>query len=679
MIRDHKVDRTDPFPVRRFGRYVLIDRLAVGGMAEVYVACVPSDPDRLLVVKRILPHLAHNPEFVESFAREAKLAAGIHHENVIRIVELGEADEVPFIVMEYLEGLTMKELLSAARAANVRVPLDVALHLIGQACEGAHAAHELLDDEGRPYGLVHRDITPHNLMVNELARVKLLDFGIAKAREGMDQTRTGVLKGKIAYMSPEQCRQEPLDRRSDVFSLAVVTYQLLAGEKPFQGSSELATMQAIILGKHRPLTEVRDDVPAAVAAAIDRAMHVDANRRPSTALSFGRSLVEAASHAGITADANAAQAWIRATLGSQLHAKRLAVDVARSRTLDSLSDPGASQARPPDPWTTGGLWSTGVSHPREFAPPARGGSGPRPAISARPTRALGTAIGLCAALGMLGASLQWVSGSPVQLGALAATGATGDGAGLSILIAPMGDAGTLLRELEPVRIHLESELGEPVSLQFAENYAQAASAIASGEVEIGVLPALAVARAQEIDRAVEIVAVAEVDRTRSNDAYILVRRDGPIQALADLRGKVMCWVDPLSSTGFDLPQRFLKGRKIDPDKLAPHMSGNHDQVLRDLLEGRCDAGATHSGNYLDAAQRGIPTARLRILAITGNAPHEAVVARPHAQQELVDAVREALYGFDPSRDGVFPNAEGRSITGFSPPPPDYPHATVAGE
>jgi hypothetical protein len=212
------------------GTYQIVERLAVGGMAEVFLgvrrsAAAVGDKrwspanDTLVVIKRILPHLAEKPEFVEAFVREARITAGIRHANVVEILELGQSGGLPFLAMEYVNGSSLKQLVVASRQHDVRIPFDVAVSLACQAAAGLHAAHELTDITGRPYGLVHRDVSPHNLMVDEAGVVKLLDFGIAKAEEGMDHTRTGMLKGKISYMSPEQCRQERLDRRADVFAL----------------------------------------------------------------------------------------------------------------------------------------------------------------------------------------------------------------------------------------------------------------------------------------------------------------------------------------------------------------------------------------------------------------------------------------------------------------------------
>ncbi|MEQ1566244.1 MAG: serine/threonine-protein kinase [Myxococcota bacterium] len=631
------------------GRYVLVERLAVGGMAEVFLACEPADDpskgDRLVVLKRILPHLAQNPEFVDALVREARIASRIRHPNVIEIQELGEANGLPYIVMEYLPGTTLKELLASARAAEAKMPIGVALHLLLQACDGAHAAHELVDPNGKPYGLVHRDITPHNLMVDDLARLKLLDFGIAKASEGMDQTRTGVLKGKVAYMSPEQCRQDRLDRRADVFSLGVVGYQLLTGVKPFARSSELATMQAIILGTYAPIATARPEVPSAVAAEVERAMSRERDARHPTAAALREALLEAAARAGVEVDPAASVEWVQRYLGPAIVTRRAAIEHALSRTLESMED---------------------VRLDTESLERARltDGRTPIPA-PLRIDRRRGWLAGgvLVAALLTIGATLGWVWTRPLPEPAAPL------GPVLRVAVAPVADPAAILRDLEPVRRYVEQALARPVAFEVRSTYADASAAVADGAVGFAILPAHS-ARALIRDApGVEVLAVQVVDGSTSSDAYLVVRRDDPIRTAADLAGRRACWVDPLSNTGFVLPRQWLTDQGVDPDSLVVHMSGNHQQVLRDLLEGRCDVGATFSGNWLTSDQRGIATARLRILAITGASAHDAVVAGPGLPPEVAAALRTALLAYEAAP--VSAAQATQAITGFVAPPPNY--------
>src|SRR5688572_18407169 len=195
---------------RLVGRYELIHRLGHGGMATVYLgrALGTAGFERLVAVKVIHPHLAREPEFVEMFLDEARIAARIHHPNVVEILDLGHDDDLFFMVMEYVEGETLSSLLRQLRKQDELLPLPAALQIVADACKGLAAAHDLTDRDGEPLHLVHRDVSPHNLLVSMDGRVKVVDFGIMKAAGKRSSTLTGQLRGKIAYMSPQQARSE---------------------------------------------------------------------------------------------------------------------------------------------------------------------------------------------------------------------------------------------------------------------------------------------------------------------------------------------------------------------------------------------------------------------------------------------------------------------------------------
>lgn len=231
----------------RLGRYEIIGLLATGGMAEILLARIlgPSGFQRPVVIKRILPHLARLPEFRTMFTDEARLVARIRHENVVQVHELGvEGDEL-FLVMEYLEGESAGGLTRRLIGRGAELEPWLGAYIIAEACAGLHAAHELESDAGEPLGLVHRDVSPQNLFVTYSGGTKVLDFGIAKAADRSTKTATGEVKGKFQYMSPEQCLGETVDRRSDIFSLGVVLYELTTSRRLFKRGNELLTFQAI--------------------------------------------------------------------------------------------------------------------------------------------------------------------------------------------------------------------------------------------------------------------------------------------------------------------------------------------------------------------------------------------------------------------------------------------------
>ncbi|MEM6789324.1 MAG: serine/threonine-protein kinase [Myxococcota bacterium] len=226
------------------GKYKLIAELGRGGMAEVFLAVVqgPAGFNKLMVVKRLRPNLAEEPEFLEMFMDEARLAAKLSHPNIVQTMEVGEDDGQFYISMEYLQGQPLNRILR--RCPDV-TPTMV-LRVLADALEGLHAAHELRDFNGRPLLVVHRDATPHNIFLTYPGQVKVVDFGIAKAAVSVAETRTGVLKGKVAYMAPEQARGEPVDRRADIFSLGCCLWEAVAQQRIWHGKSDIQILNAMM-------------------------------------------------------------------------------------------------------------------------------------------------------------------------------------------------------------------------------------------------------------------------------------------------------------------------------------------------------------------------------------------------------------------------------------------------
>lgn len=282
-------------PTTRIGRYEILGQVALGGMAEILLGRLlgPSGFERVVVIKRVLPHLSQHAAFTSMFLDEARIAAAIRHPNVVQVHELGMEDDVLFLVMEYLEGESLHGLMR--RLTIVGEHLDPALvgYIGAQACSGLHAAHELPDAEGRPSGLVHRDISPQNIFITYDGAVKVLDFGIAKAADRITQTEAGTLKGKFAYMSPEQCTGQALDRRSDVFSLGIVLYESVTGRRMFSRASQLQTLNAVVSDAFPPPSELAP-LPPALEAVILRALERNRDARFASAAEMRRALGEAA-------------------------------------------------------------------------------------------------------------------------------------------------------------------------------------------------------------------------------------------------------------------------------------------------------------------------------------------------------------------------------------------------
>ncbi len=321
------------------GRYQLLARLATGGMAEIFLARQTGIGgfEKLVVVKRILPNLAREKAFVEMFLDEAVIAAQLNHPNVVQIYDLGQAGDDYYIAMEYLEGESLGHL--AREGAGARKPLSPGLSagIIAQVCDGLHYAHNFEDDNGKPLNIVHRDISPHNVIVLFSGMVKVVDFGIAKAATKMHQTRVGTLKGKLAYMSPEQCMGSEVDARSDIFSLGVVFWELLTSRRLFKRDVEPAMIRAIV---DEPIPKVRDariSVPEKLAAIADRALEKDPQKRFPSASEMAAALRQYLRDESIEAQAEQISAYTHDVLGERARTKKKLLEEIREKGADSVS------------------------------------------------------------------------------------------------------------------------------------------------------------------------------------------------------------------------------------------------------------------------------------------------------------------------------------------------------
>ena len=234
---------------RRLGKYRLVRRLAVGGVAEVYLAVAEglSGFEKRVVLKRLMPEHARDPELLSMFLDEARLMALLHHPHITEVYDIGAQDGEYFFALEHVDGCDLRDLLDAQ--AGRPLPLAAALTVVVAVAEGLDHAHGQRSRDGNLLGVVHRDVTPSNVLCGREGEVKLADFGVAKWTAQRSRTEQGTIKGKFAYMSPEQCRAEPLDRRSDVFALGVILYELTTGSKPFAGESEFEVLSAIVAGR----------------------------------------------------------------------------------------------------------------------------------------------------------------------------------------------------------------------------------------------------------------------------------------------------------------------------------------------------------------------------------------------------------------------------------------------
>jgi serine/threonine protein kinase len=267
------------------GRYQVVKRLAAGGMADVLLARTEGIAgfERHVVIKRIHAELLEEPRYVKMFLDEARLAASLHHHNIVQVNDIGEENGEYFFAMEYVHGEDARTLLVEASQRGETIPLEHVVTIIMAAAAGLHHAHEQRGMDGSPLHIVHRDVSPANILVGYDGAVKVADFGIALAAHRAEQTQSGVLKGKVAYMSPEQCNCDPVDRRSDVFSLGIVLYELATVRPCFAGDNDFMTMSAIVGGKIDKPSSHRKDLPPKLEAIILKALARKASDRYQSA------------------------------------------------------------------------------------------------------------------------------------------------------------------------------------------------------------------------------------------------------------------------------------------------------------------------------------------------------------------------------------------------------------
>ncbi len=274
----------------QLGRYRLIAELGHGGMADVFLAVAqgPAGFNKLLVVKQLRPSLAEDPEFLTMFLDEARLAARLSHRNVVQTYEVGIDDGAYFIAMEYLDGQALKRIVHRARPAGI--PLAMHVRILSEALAGLHHAHELRDFDGSPLAVVHRDVSPHNVFVTYTGEVKVVDFGIAKALDSSAETGAGVMKGKLAYMSPEQARSERVDRRADIFSIGVLLWEAIARRRMWEGMSSATILNRLLRADLPRLCDVAPDVPSELDRICTRALAHAPDDRFASALEFQQAL-----------------------------------------------------------------------------------------------------------------------------------------------------------------------------------------------------------------------------------------------------------------------------------------------------------------------------------------------------------------------------------------------------
>ncbi|MCA9522943.1 MAG: protein kinase [Myxococcales bacterium] len=287
-----------------FGRYYLQKKLATGGMGELYLAKATGAAgfEKRLVIKKILSHLAKNEAFVKRFIDEAKIVVQLNHGNIVSVIDMGVVDGEYFIAMEYVDGRDLRDLLKYCAIKGKRIPWELTLHLLAEVLKGLAYAHNKADEQGRSLQIIHRDVSPSNILISREGEVKLSDFGIAKATEKSSESISGMLQGKFLYMSPEQAAGGAIDQRSDLFSIGTIAYEMLTGERPFNAQADLEILSKVRTLDPPPPSSLRDDLPPEIDQFVARALAKDPATRFQSAEEFQHALTRYLyeKHAGVT-------------------------------------------------------------------------------------------------------------------------------------------------------------------------------------------------------------------------------------------------------------------------------------------------------------------------------------------------------------------------------------------
>ncbi len=338
---------------KRLGRYEVRAKIADGGMATIYlgrlglgsVAGVPAG-ERVVALKVIKAEYSLNREFVNMFLDEAKIVSKLSHPNVVELYELGNEGETPFIAMELLSGQSLWSVWEACRERNVRLRYDLVAWIGARIAEGLHHAHELRDSKGKPLNIVHRDVNASNVFITYDGQVKIIDFGLAKAANRVSRTAAGIVKGKLAYMSPEQTVGKPLDCRTDIFALGTTLWELTVDRRLFKGKDDVETLTAVHNARIPDATKLVDGYPPQFWAVVRRALERDRDRRFRTALELSRKLDECTSMEGRHADAAAMKEVMHHLFAAER--ERQMAWIAEASGLDSSRTiPTSKVAAPP--------------------------------------------------------------------------------------------------------------------------------------------------------------------------------------------------------------------------------------------------------------------------------------------------------------------------------------------
>ena len=325
-----------------FGKYFLLEKIATGGMAEIYKAMYRAggagDFEKTLVIKRILPHLANDDEFVTMFRDEAKLTVRLNHANIVQVFDFGRLGTDHFLAMEYVQGQNLRQVMRRCQELGSTVPIPFALYVAMEICKGLQYAHTRKDDNDVSMGIIHRDVTPSNILVSYEGEVKIADFGIAKAAARAGGTQAGMIKGKASYLSPEQVKgKDVIDHRSDVFALGAVLWELLVGKKLFTGENDFEIMNRVLETPIRPPSEVNGTVPPVIDKIVMMALDRDRSKRYPNAASLQKDLSRMLAEFGGSVTSHDISNFLHRLFKKEMEAEKEASKSLRRAVLDEAA------------------------------------------------------------------------------------------------------------------------------------------------------------------------------------------------------------------------------------------------------------------------------------------------------------------------------------------------------
>lgn len=346
-------------------KYKILERFDSGGMAEVFVAESESMKGfkKRVAIKRILPHLTKNQKFVQMFLDEAKLCLQLEHANIVNVFDIGKADASFFIVMEYVEGANLKKVIESYRRGGKMVPIEQSIYVLREVCEGLAYAHDQTDlTTNEPLGIVHRDVSPPNILLSKRGEIKLVDFGLAKATSQLEETDPGVVKGKFSYLSPEAASGMSVDMRADIFSVGILLYEMLTGQRLFYGENDYHTVELVRKAEVPPISSINPQVPPEMEEVITKALAKNPDDRYQHASEFSDELTKLLFGRGMAVSRGDIARMVGFTLKEQKTAKPAAEkrpttiidaliqeEILKFTSLDDVEDPLEMGAKPLSP------------------------------------------------------------------------------------------------------------------------------------------------------------------------------------------------------------------------------------------------------------------------------------------------------------------------------------------